>query len=130
MGNPYKAYGTNKQAEIDGVWQRIYDCEIKIARFNNKEFAKEVEQKRKKNRHRLKFMSKDEQAKMMAPLVARYIIRDWKNVKDQDENDVEYSPETAEIMLNDLPDFAAEILQISMDMDNYRQEVIEESEKN
>lgn len=100
----YSHFGTDEKLEIEGRWVEFDDkTSFKIARANNKAFARLFT--REYERNRIALTSKGENAekaaeKLMIDTMAKTILVDWKGpVKLQGEDLSVYSEDNAKLVL-------------------------------
>jgi len=127
-----KTYATDKEKEIEGVWEDFGDgCRIKIARAGNPNYEKEFQRLIKPHRKALRrnSLSNDVAKELYAKCMARAIVLDWEGL-EEDGKDIPYSVENAERILLQYPDLSQHIQEISESAETFRQELVEDSEKN
>lgn len=73
-------------------------------------------------------ISDEEYAEMQRKATSIAVITDWRNVKDDEDNDLPYSPEAAEAVLSDPAnwDFVQFVAKKSIDRAKFRRQRIEE----
>lgn len=90
--------------EMNGVWiPFVLDIEVLIARARAPKFLEALRKIKKRARAQNLDVEQmiEEDPKMMAPLVARHILKGWKNLDGEDGSPIEFSEEKAlEILLN------------------------------
>ena len=118
--------------ESDGVWvPYAKGIEFKIARLRNPAYRKAL-RRVVKERRGAPIEDADESIELLAPLIARHILKDWKNVTDSDGEAIPYDPDRgAKSLLEpenlDMYDF---IVQAANTAAWFEQEQLEEAEKN
>lgn len=124
-----KQYGTDKEKEVDGVWEEFSDgIEVKIARHNNPKY-KDMFQgivAKSPRKYRGKKLSDPVMIELNAKCAARHILRDWKGVDLDGVKNVPYTEELGEKLFIALPDFYDEVIGIATNFENYRVEELEE----
>jgi len=132
---------TDERKIEEGVWVKyLDDIELCIASTDNAAF---VEHKNRLLRPHIRDMRAKQAVndnaavadivnEAIKPAVARDILRGWKNIQDDDGKDIPYAPQTAldffrQPSMRDLYKF---ILEFATEVQNFRQELLEEAEKN
>ena len=124
---------TNEDLEVGGVWiDGPGDFKIKVGRIGNTKYdaylAKIGKSVRMKARHSdVKGKAVEDLAKRA---IARYVILDWKNLVDDEGNDVPCSEEKALQMLRDHREFYRFILEAANDELLFKNEEDEDTEGN
>jgi len=130
----YDLFGTSESAAEDGKWFSFgKTISIKIRRFKSKKSRKVREELEAPYKRATKFgtsLPDDVSEEITVEQIARAIIVDWKGVTDKQGNAVKYSPAAASELLKALPEFKDAIIEISLSLDNYREEEKDEVEKN
>ncbi len=69
---------------------------------------------------------------IIKPAVARHLLKGWENLQDDEGREIVYSPEKALELLNNprLPSLCEDVLNFAGDDDRYRQQLLEDAEKN
>jgi hypothetical protein len=89
---------------VQGVWVPFAaDIEVKIARLYNPEFNRYYAEIREPHLTRLRNKNGQDKtgAELMKDAVANCIIKDWKNLQDDDGKTIKYSPEKALEIISD-----------------------------
>jgi hypothetical protein len=139
-------FGTNKTAEIEGVWIDITDnedgskCRMKLSRMgtSNRKFTQQMARRSKKSRGTaVDNMNVAKLQKEMIEVFASTILVDWENVVDwratEDESKpvfLEYSKDNAIWLLNELPDLFDVLTSEAMNITNFQVEANEAEAKN
>jgi hypothetical protein len=129
-------FEVDKEASVEGVWIDLeeygYDVEVKVARWNNPKFLNALQRmtdrpgvKQKVEKNKLDF---EEQERIMAYCIARYILLDWKGMT-RDGEPLPYSPEEGERAMLGLPDFKEVVREQAQDLELFRKARIEERGK-
>ena len=133
---------TDPNLETEGVWTPYPDTDIefKIARLKNPEaepalrkaFEKLRGDKSRKGQRKLQNMTEWDQLQTMAPVVARHIVKDWKNLEIEEGVEHPYNYENCLALLRDpqLRDVYDFIIEVASDGDEFRAELMEEAEGN
>ena len=98
-----------------GTWVEILGGQFKVARAGNPEYEQALEDSgyRKKE---------EPQAKQRAlyEAIATGVLKDWKDVEDNDGNAIPYSVENAIEVLMENPDLVGRLLSEANDLANFR----------
>lgn len=123
-------FKSDETAETEGVWIDYESgLRLKIARFGNKRLQDYIRRKRESGKRMYKNGIDSVGDEEAIKLMAKYILLDWENLKDEDGKELEYTEENA-IKALQIRDFREEVLELSMDRENYRTERIENASKN
>jgi len=121
-------------ASEEGVWAE-YEAgiEFKIARLGNPRYQQELARLiGRLSKRGQRDWAGERLEKAQRPAVARHIIRDWRNVDDDDGNTIPYSPEKALEIISD-PQYQPIydwIMQVAQDEEEYRLSRVEEQAGN
>ena len=132
MGDIRKMFGTNKNAEIDGVWQDIGEkVKVKVARIGNPQYQKAFRKITKPHKQALRRGSLNDEVadKLLIKAMAKSILLDWSGL-EEDGKPVPYSYENAVRLLTDYRDFRDDVSDFANDMESFRAEEDKETEKN
>lgn len=139
MGSPYEMFGTDADAEKDGVWVEYGDpaadgFAIKLARAGgkNKKFGKILEKKARPHRRKLQTGTGPEglAERLLIETFAHTVVLDWKNIKDKDGNEFPFTPKNCIKLFTDLPDLFADVRDEADNINNFQKAELEEDEKN
>ena len=119
-------YKTDKAAEQNGVWIEVDDgVEIKVARLNN-EKARELRRTLEAPYRNFKEVPPKALEDIMRRIVASCVLLDWKGVdQDADGNDVLYSPDRAEEIFVEYPDFFNDVVSASAARETFQTEALD-----
>lgn len=116
-----------------GIWVTYYeDIEARVARINNPEY---LEKLRKLSQPYMsdiqagRFPDADMEALVMEA-AAETILVDWRGMQDDEDKDVEYSPEQALAYLREYPDFYNFVMRIANSAEMYRKQDEAKTAKN
>ena len=128
----FSKFKTNEDKERDGVWVSLDgEGRIRIARTNNPLYREAM--LRKMNRYKMAAKSKvipdDAWLDIVNELIAETILVDWEGITEKGEP-LSYSVENAKRVLTELKDFREMVLSIADNMDNFKEELDEGTEKN
>ena len=128
----FSKFKTNEDKERDGVWVSLDgEGSIRIARTNNPLYREAM--LRKMNRYKMAAKSKvipdDAWLDIVNELIAETILVDWEGITEKGEP-LSYSVENAKRVLTELKDFREMVLSIADNMDNFKEELDEGTEKN
>lgn len=128
----YDAFQTDMDAEQEGKW--FYDIlgdesgiDVKLRRFTSKASIKarqRITTLYRKFAKKNKF-SDEMQDKIITEQMAEAIVVDWKGVLDSDGTEIPYSKDAALLLLTKLPNLRIALMQMAIDMDNFRTEAEE-----
>ena len=131
----YKQFGTDKNLEKDGIDLEYGTSDdgqpiiIRIARAGgaNQTFSKIAEHKLKPYRRQIQNETADKDVidRAMREVYADAVILGWTNVRDRDENVLEFTKENVLRVLEDLPDLWADIQKMSGNVALFREEIRE-----
>lgn len=126
---------TDSQKEIEGVWVDFaLDIKLKIARARNPKYTELVRNLTEPIRVKMRddTIEMDELNEILLQVRAKTILLDWQNIEDKDGATISYSPEKVEEFFRDpeLRDFYKFIIAVSENADQYRKDLVKESEKN
>lgn len=127
-----KFYSTDKLLENEGAWVDLDDeTSIKVARIGNKAFKEVWKKETAPYQHSMKnkVLSDEAGEKIMIKVVASTILLDWKGVTENGKP-VDYSLENAVRMLTEYKDFRDMVIEISSDMNNFKDKEEKEAIKN
>jgi len=129
------AFKDDKNKVENGVWEEIADgLMVRVASLDNDAYTKIVLDnvdkigKAKKNKNTLSAIRDAE--KIMCRALASSVLLDWKNLQDDDGNDIGYSEDKAFEILFEHKRFRDAVLEIAKNESLYYAEVKEEQEKN
>jgi hypothetical protein len=130
-----KVIRTDPDRMEDGVWRKyIDDVELLIASVNNRGYhdAKDRLLRPHLRQVRAKALSPDEVLEIIKPAVAHHILKGWKNIQDDNGTEIPFSPQTALEFFRDpgLADLYSFVLEVSGEIENYRQQLLEEAAGN
>ena len=129
----FKTFHTDKAKEQDGAWFVLDETsKLRIARMNNPRYHAAIQKKtqRYKIAAKMKTIPEDVWEDLVNEVIAETILVDWEGITEKGEP-LLYSVENAKRMLTEYPDFRNTIvLSISGEMDNFKQELDETTEKN
>lgn len=98
----------------------------------NKKFTQELERVRKPHQRRIDagLVSDEEMETFFLKTFAKVAITGWQNVNDEEGKPLPYSYENALNLITELPELYQELVQKSIERDNYRSYRLEEDLKN
>ena len=126
---------TDLQKEDNGVFVDFeLGIRLKIARARNSAYRKLMRELTEPHRKTIREDGMEIEAleDILKQVRAQTILLGWENIEDKADNPIEYSPEQALAFFNDpeLRDFYTFVVMQSENMDNFKKELIEDSEKN
>lgn len=124
----------DRQKATEGGWIPFFeDLEFKIASAATNDYKKAIAKKTKPFVRKIRAGTVDEQELnyVTAPVIAKYLLLDWKGLTENGE-EVPYSVEKAtELLRNpDLLDLRLFVLEEANTSENFRVDLLEDSEKN
>ncbi len=135
----YKRFKTNKTSEVDGAWVEV-ECgdeinpKFKLARMirRNKRYAKLMDLKMRPYKKALEHdvLPESIAEKALRESFVETILLDWRDVKDEDGNEIVFSKDTATKLLNDLPDLFDLLQEHARDMSLFKESELEAESKN
>lgn len=123
------SFKTNTKLEIAGVWKVIApDTELLVARDNNPNFVKELRLAMAPYSTKIQRsnMTNELAEDILSKIMSTTILLGWKNIQDDDGNQIEYSPEAAYDLFKKYPEFKSLVMTIAGDLDNYRESGLDE----
>jgi len=131
----FKAYGTNKQAENDGVWILFEDVGFLCRRLTVEDprFRKVTEAKTKPYRQaiRTETISSELLRRINVEVFVEACLLDWKNVNGKDGNPLEFNKENAIWLFLQLPDLFSLVSEEAGRIRNFQTpDEVEEDTKN
>lgn len=118
----FRSYATDEKAENEGVWRKLGDCELLIARDTNENFSNAVSALYEANREALEVKgdaSKELNRTIMAEAAADGLLKGWRGNVVWDGAPLEYNRENAIKMLK-LPDFMRVVRRMAAEETQYR----------
>jgi hypothetical protein len=127
-----KEYYTDPKLEQEGVDIDLGDgAVVTVCRPNNPKFRDYLNKLRKPYERQIQRGTADQDVldKLTRKAVARHVLIGWKGI-EVDGDEVKYSPEKAEELMIQFPDFQEDVLFAANSRETFRAEVAEENEKN
>jgi hypothetical protein len=124
---------TNKAKEESGVWLDGGEgLKLLIARHNNYRYQDLYRKllKQKLGTIRTKELSAEVTEEITARATATAILLGWQNLQDDSGVDIAYTPEKAFELLTSHREFLRIVLELSSDLNNYREDEVKEAVKN
>lgn len=117
-------------AVVDGVWVTgvIDDLDVKVASTDSRKYTDSLRVALKPYQRNLKNMENEKFAEIQNKVVAKYLLLDWRNMFDENDQPIPYSSEKALELLNDpeMADFRETILNLSSEQELFRKEALAE----
>jgi len=131
----YSTFSTDKAKEEEGIWLDYgEDGSIHVSRAggSNKKFAKMLELRARPYKRRIDkgTFEEDVANQLMIEVFADTIILGWKDIKDKDGNEMEYTRDNVIKLFLDLPELFADVSEQATAMGNFRFDEVEEASKN
>lgn len=127
-----KTFGTNRDLELEGVWEPINEeASVKIARIGNDRYTKLFQKLMRPYRKQVRrgTMPDKKAEEIYNQVIAETVLLDWKGLTE-DDKPLEYSVENAIRLLTEYKDFKDLVVDAAEAMETFQKEEIEESEKN
>ena len=115
----FKQYGTDEKAELNGVWVGLGDnedgteIEVLLSRTSdaNKPYKKAIRKAVAPISRQLEMetISEEKSESIFRSVFATKVLLGWRNVRDEDDNEIEYNKENAIKLLTDLPELYKEL---------------------
>lgn len=134
-----KQFKTDPKREKNGIWHSFENDEgeeafaLLIARAGgaNTDWEKAAEKVgRKIGGRKAKRLSGRQLRALQRPLYARHVVIGWRGVRDENGNEIPYSPEAAEELLTEFSDLYDEVVVAANDLALYRVQTLEDDAKN
>lgn len=126
---------TDEKREDEGVWEPIHGpdgdtAELLVGRLGSNASQALFRRLREKRSRGFRGDSLPESVEdeIMIEVLSRTVLLDWRGLKDDDDQEIPYSPEKARELLR-VKDFRAVVVQIASDADLYRAERTESGKK-
>ena len=118
------------EQETEGVWADFNGGRFKIAHTNNMVFQREMTRLQAPYRKRIDKGTLDPkiQLEVMCKAMAKGLVLDWKNVGAEGE-EIPYDQDTAYAVLLNNSELREFIQDFALDLENYREEEVEETGK-
>lgn len=133
-GSLYAMFKTNKTAEENGVDINYGEAVITIARAGgaNTAFSRRMEVLFKPYRRQIQTdtMPKEQMEELTKQAFCETVILGWKNVYDENGNDIAFSVEAAIQVMTDLPDLYADLFELASKTAIFREDTLEADAKN
>ena len=127
-----KEYGTDKNKELDGVWEDMGNgCKVLIARIGNENYSKVFRRISKpyQNAIRRGTLGNDKAEDLLIQAMAECIVLDWTGL-EEDGKKVKYSREECIRVLKEYKDFRDHVSELANSMELFKREMDAEAEKN
>ena len=132
MADLAKNYGPDKDAEMNGVWENLADdIRIKVARIGNPVYQKIWEREIRPYRAQMdrNLLSDEKSNEILTKVMAEAVLLDWENIEYKGKK-FPYTKENAIELLNEFPDFRADVMFLANQQATFRADEIETAEKN
>jgi len=123
-------FTTDQELEKAGVWVEIGSAgeKIRVARMYNPAYSARLREVMEPYKQKVSKTNNDESLEIMISIEAETILLDWEGFTENGQ-DVPYSRDKAKQYLR-LKDFRALVNKISSNMETFKAQQVEESEKN
>jgi hypothetical protein len=130
----FEMFGTDVEGAEEGKWFDFgKTIKVKIRRYKSKKSRKVRDQLEKPYKRSIRqggTIPESIQEEITTEHIAVGIIADWKGVKDKDHNTLPYTRDNAIALLTQLPEFRDAIAELSLGLNNYKEEEDKELEGN
>ena len=136
----FKQFGTNKEAEQDGIWIEYGPNDdgtipaFKIARAgkSNKKWVKAIEKGMKPHRRAAELGTLDNATaeKVLREVFVESVLVDWRNVQDSEGEPMQLTKENAVYLFNALPELYDDLSDKANKAALFRDEALENEAKN
>lgn len=138
----HKAFKTDTNKESEGVEIVLTEAENKDGTFPtfvvartggaNKRYTKAIEVATRPFRRQIELgtMQNDKAETIYREVYIETVLKSWKNVKDENENDIPFNKENARKLLTELPELYERLQAESKDIANFRDAALENEAKN
>lgn len=136
----YDTFKTNKQAEAEGVWKEFPKNKdgtvpaflIRRMSKSNPEFQKRIEHYAKlyKTELSLDIMDEEQAHEPLLRVFCETVLVDWRNVQAEDGMRMDYTPELAYQLMEDLPDLYLLLREYATKISTFRDTEIENTAGN
>lgn len=112
---------------LDGQWADFKGSQFLIAHNSNTDFQRTFAKLQSPYRRQIEkgTLDPDVSVDILCKAMSKHIMLDWKNVAAGGKT-VEYTPERAYSALKNNPDLREFVIEYSLDMDNFREQEMEE----
>jgi hypothetical protein len=132
--NLFSMFGVSETEAEDGKWIAFGpSMEFKIRRLKSKKSRQVRERLEAPYKRASKFggaIADDVQQEITVLHMSEGIVADWRNVTDKAGNPLAYSKEACAALFRELPDFMDAVASVSLDADNYRDDIKEDVKGN
>jgi hypothetical protein len=112
----------------------VEDVKLVIASVNSKAYREHKDRLLRPYLRQLrsKEIPPEQVLEIIKPAVAHHILKGWKNIQDDQGADIPYSPQTALEFFKDptMGDLYSFVLEVAGEVNNYRQELLEDARGN
>ena len=127
-------FGTNEDAEKEGVWIDYGEIRIKVARAGgrNIKYQKVLEAQSKPHKRALQTdsMPEDQARAMLYRVYAKTVVVDWEGVKDDAGKKLPFNEKNVLAMFEQYPDFFVEVKNMADGVALFREEELDADAKN
>ena len=120
-----------KQTSSNGVWTEYLGGKFIIAKSGTARHVKIQADVFDPVKHLMNLPSfkDDDRKKLYAEVVAKSLLVGWRDMVDDDGNEIPYSVEAAQEMVLEIPELLEFVTQFSINHANYRAQTVEETAK-
>lgn len=123
---------TDATLEKDGVEVELDDGAVIIVRpIRNADFKRYLNELQKPYERKIQQKRMDQEAldNLTRKAVAKHVLIGWKGI-ELDGKEVKYSPKVAEEIMIEFDEFQDDVLSAATARETFREEIVEENEKN
>ncbi len=126
---------TDRDKVEEGVWRTyVQDVRLLIASVNNPAYREHKDRLLRPHLRQLraKELAPEQVLEIIKPAVAHHILKGWQNLQDDSGAEIPYAPQTALEFFRDpaMADLYGFVLEVAGEVDNYRQELLEDARGN
>lgn len=119
---------TDKKKEVDGVWcNSQFGFKYLIARMNNSAHRRYLQENIRPSQL---LLSVDKQEDLTKEAISRFVLLDWKEVVDDQDKEIPYTPEIGQKTFEEYPDIYLEVLNFASSIDLFREDGFEDNAGN
>lgn len=110
-----------------GVWKEFEGSKFLIAHISNMKFQRALARLQQPHKRKIEQGTIDPQVnkQIVAKAMAEGLLLDWKDVKNKEGAQTPYSTKAAEVALMKKPEFRDFVSDVSMNLEQFREEEIE-----
>lgn len=116
---------STKETQKNGVWTEFMGGKFLIAHSSNVKFQRALSRLQSPHRKKIDKGSMDPEVsmKILCRSMAEAIILDWRDIKDPNGVDIQFSVDTCEKVLESMDDLRDYVFEFSSELANYKAEL-------